>query len=125
MIRGKPETLRELLLRRRFSSSSAFLSTARDRRSTRWSGIDRLREEVEGAPLHRADRVLDGPVGGHEDDRDVRIELARRVEDLVPVRAGELQVGHDREVTAALERLERRLAVHRSSTAYPSPRAWP
>ncbi len=60
-------------------------------------GIDRLGEKIEGAFLHRRDRVLDAAVRGHHDDRHIGVELLRRAQHAKPVAFGQAQVReHDR-----------------------------
>jgi hypothetical protein len=69
-------------------------SRARSSRST--LGVDRLGQEVRGALLHRAHGVVDGRIGGHDDDGHVGIRFLGRLQDLEPAARGQLQVGeHD------------------------------
>ena len=59
-------------------------------------GIDRLRQEVEGAFLHRGDGVLDAAERGHDDDRQLGIEVFRRAQhaEAVPLRQAEIRQHH-------------------------------
>ena len=59
-------------------------------------GIDRLGEEVERAFLHRRHGVLDAAEGGHDDDRQLGIELLGGAQHAEAVAFGQPQVGqHD------------------------------
>ena len=55
-------------------------------------GIDRLREKIERAFLHRRHRVLDAAVGGHDDDRDVGVDLLGGAQHAEAVAIGKTQV---------------------------------
>ena len=58
-------------------------------------GIDRLGQEVHRAFAHRRHRVLDAAVGGHDDDRQLGVELLGGAQDAEAVALRQLQVGQD------------------------------
>src|SRR5262245_9554654 len=67
-------------------------------------GIDGLRKKVHRPLLHGGHRVLNADEGGHDDDRDIRIELLRGAQNAQAVAGGQLEVGqhHDRPRLAQL-----------------------
>ena len=58
-------------------------------------GVDRLREEVGGALLHRPHRLLHRAVGGHDDDRGLGVRVPGRLEHVEAAPGRQLQVGED------------------------------
>ena len=66
-------------------------------------GVDRLRQEVGGALLHRADRLLDRPEGRHHHDRRLGVGLARGLEHVEAAAGGQPEVGEDDEVAEGRE----------------------
>jgi hypothetical protein len=82
-------------------------SSARSTSSSRWIRVDGLAEEIERAPLHRRDGVLDGAVGGHDEDGDLGIGLARGAQHAVPVPARQLEIRQDQKVAARADLLDR------------------
>ena len=76
-------------------------------------GVDGLGEKVGGSLLHRRHRVLNAPVGGHHDDRDLRVKLFRGAKDAETVALRQPEVGqHDRWTIRSKRRHGTRL-VHR------------
>ena len=55
----------------------------------------RLQQEIDGAGLHRLDRVLDRAERGHHDHRDMRIHAADDLEHLEAGHSGQLEIGED------------------------------
>ena len=67
-------------------------------------GVHRLGEEVGGALLHGAHRLLDGAEGGHDDDGHLRVGLPRRLQHVEAAARGQPQVGQDHQEAAAASR---------------------
>ena len=74
--------------------------------------LEGLDDVVEGAPFDGLHRVLDGGVGGHEDDHGVGVGLLDAVKQLQPVDVGQSEVEED-QVHARGDPFERRGAVGR------------
>ena len=68
--------------------------------------IDWLREEIEGAFFHRGDRVLNAAECGHDDHRQLRIELLGGTQDAEAVAIGQAKVGQDDAGPGFTERLD-------------------
>ena len=75
--------------------------------------LERLREEVGGAVLHRLHRLLDGAEGGQHDEVDFGRHGLRPRQELEPGQAWHLEVRQDEVDAAGLQPLERGLAVRR------------
>ena len=73
--------------------------------------IDRLGEVVVGAVLDGVDGRFDRTLGGQHDDADVRVVLAERLEQAVPVQARHDEVGHDDRRAERRDLLEGLLAI--------------
>ncbi len=58
-------------------------------------GIDGLREEVHRPLLHRDHGIFNAPVGGHDDDGDVGIDVLGGAQHAEPVAVGQAQIGQD------------------------------
>jgi hypothetical protein len=58
-------------------------------------GIDRLGEKIERAFLHRGDRVGNIREGGHQDDRQLRVDLLGGAQHAEAVAVGQPQIGQD------------------------------
>ena len=82
-------------------------------------GVHGLGQEVGGALLHRAHRLVDGAEGGHHHHRHVRVRLLRRLQHVEAAARGQPQVGQDDEVAggrrAAASPRRRRPPPRRSS----------
>ena len=72
-------------------------------------GVEGLHDVVVGAVLERLHRGLHGSVAGHDDDDDVRIDLADLAVQLQAVHAGHLDVQQG-QVPALARQLQQRLA---------------
>ena len=57
--------------------------------------VERFVDVVEGAELHRFDGILDRRVGGHQDDRRVRVQLFHLLEDCQSVRVRQSVIQQD------------------------------
>ena len=65
--------------------------------------IDRLGEKVERALLHRQHGVLDAAVGGHDDDRQLRVEILGGAQHAEAVAGGEPEIGQDQIGTGVVQ----------------------
>ena len=68
--------------------------------------VDRLEQILEGAALHGLDGRLGGGVGGDDDDRQARIDLADAVEDLQARHVRQAHVEDDRVGPLPLDQLD-------------------
>ncbi len=60
-------------------------------------GVNRLGQEVERPVLHRRDSILNGAVGGHDDDREIRIGVLGGAQHAESVAIRKPEIGeHDR-----------------------------
>ena len=101
--------LRELLLQEDVLGRQAPLRERALDHQQQMIGIDRLGEEVERAFLHRRDGVLDAAERGHDDDRQLGIELLRRAQHAEAVAVGQPQIGqHDGGIAGDAARLRPR-----------------
>ena len=92
---------------RRFSRASRSRSSALRRTSTDLVRLERLREEVVGARLHRLERRVVRAVRAHHDDGQLRLEPLDLAEQREPVHAGHPHVGEDEVVLARGELAQR------------------
>ena len=76
-------------------------------------GVDRLLGELEGARLHRLDRLLHRAVTGDDDDLGVGMRLLEPAQQLEPVDVGQHHVGDDDVGLPGLEDLLAARADHR------------
>ena len=98
---------RQLLLHQEvFRHQPALLERAADQQQ-QMIGVDRLREKVERALFHRGDGVLDAPVRGHDDHRNVGVDLLGRAEHAEAVTLGKAQIREDEGRLRLLEQLDR------------------
>jgi hypothetical protein len=85
----------ELLLEQQVLRHDAALLERARHQQRQMIGIDGLGEEVHRPFLHGADRVLDAPVGGHDDDGDVGVDVLRGAQHAEAVAFGQAQIGQD------------------------------
>ncbi|MEZ4427957.1 MAG: hypothetical protein R3A51_09760 [Nannocystaceae bacterium] len=81
--------------------------------------LERLGDEVVGAELHGRDRVLDGAVGGHDDDLDLGGDGLGRLEQILARHARHAQVGDHHVHRVVAEDLEGRLPARRGADLQP------
>ena len=81
--------------------------------------LDRLGDEVVGALLHRLDRVLHRPVGGHQDGLGLRRHAPAGLEQVHAGHPGHQQVGQQHRDRLATEDVERRSAAAGGQHAQP------
>jgi len=80
--------------------------------------VERLLDEIEGAELHRLDRVLDRAERGHHDHRTLGIALLRLFQHGDAVGAGKAQIGDHGEVAAAAGEPAHGLAAGRGEVGF-------
>ena len=102
---GAPRRTASSSFIRRFSVTSRRCSSARDDEQQQMIGIDRLREKIERALLHRGHRVLDAAVRGHHDDGNVGVDLLGRPQHAEAVAFGQAQIGQHQRGLRLLEHL--------------------
>ena len=73
--------------------------------------VERLRDEVGGAFLHRLDRPLDGAMGGHHDHGQLRQILVHPLEDLDSIELRQLDIEEHQAGRGLLEGIQSSLAV--------------
>ena len=86
---------RELVLEQNVFGDQAALGQRALDEQQQMVGIDGLGEKIERAFLHRRDGVLNAAVGGHHDDRQLRIQLLRGAKHAEAVALREPEIGHD------------------------------
>ena len=98
---------RELLLQQDvLRHEAALLERAIDHQQ-KMVGVDRLREKVERAFLHRRHRVLNAAVGGHHDDRQLGIQFLRRTQHAKAIAFRQPQIGEHESGPILMHRLQR------------------
>ena len=113
MSRGQPDAPLVVLLEQHvFGEEAAPLQGALEQEHE-VLGVDGLGQEVGRALLHRAHRVVDRRVGGHDDDGHVGVGLLGRLQDLEPAPRRQLQVGEHDEHARGLQPPARLVGVAR------------
>ncbi len=94
----RPAPDRQLLFQQQVFGDDAALVERAGNEEEQMIGVDGLREEVHRPFLHRGHRILDAAVGGHDDDRNVGIDLLRGAQhpEAVAVRQAQIRQHHCR-----------------------------
>ena len=98
---------RQLLLQQQVLVDDAALFESAADEQEQVLGVDRLGEEVEGPFLHRADGVLERAERGHDDHRDLFVQLFRGPQDGEAIPFRKPQIGEHERRLRLLQHLHR------------------